>query len=124
MPKDPSQLLIALGSRLNTIRGKLASGKYLTWSQTGTYCNIHEVEISVIPLGVREGFDVNIDFHKVHEFLVLGWIGKELALLTERPEQSPFFRNAVASIEQMGLTKWRSLDQQVAQTRKGLTSPG
>ena len=105
MPKDRSQLLIALGSRLDAIKGKLASGKYLTWKQTEEYCRIHEAEISVIPLGVRKGFDININFHKIHERLVLGWIEKELSLLAERPEQSPFFKNAIASIEEMGLTK-------------------
>ena len=85
---------------------------------------IHEAETSVIPLGMRDGFGKQFDFHEIQERLVRGWVGQELAVLAENPERSPIYRSVINEITEMGGRKWRSLDHQLLQTRRGLTSPG
>ena len=124
MPKFQSLHLVAVGSHLRAIEGKLAPGKSLKWSRTDSFCSIHEAELNVIPLGVRHGFDIHIDFRKIQERLATGWIGEEMATLVHRPQSSPFFNDVVASMEEMGSMRWRSLDQQMIHMRKGLTTTG
>ena len=85
---------------------------------------MHEAETSVIPLGVRDGFGKQFDFREIQERLVRGWVGQELAVLAENPERSPIYRNVIIEIAETGYRKWRSMDHQLLQTRKGLTQPG
>ena len=124
MPIHPTEHLLTVGASLRAISGKLPEGKELSWSQYQTFCAIHAAETSVIPLGVRDGFGVTVDFLKVPERLVLGWIGEELAALVDDPKKSPIFCNILKDIGEMGKWRWSGLNNQTSIRTMSLTKPG
>ena len=124
MPIHPSARLLKISAHLRTLTGKLAEGRRLKWKQTYDFCEVHVGETSVIPLGVRDGFEVPIDFLRIPERLSLGWIGEDLATLADQPARSPIFRSVKQAIGEMGARKWRSAENQASSATMSLRMPG
>ena len=117
MPINPSEHLRAIRERLRVLGGKLAEGRQLSWKQTQAFREIHEGETSVIPLGLRDGFDVSIDFLKIPERLVVGWIGEELATIADQPLRSSMFQEVQRVIGDVGKSRWKSLERETSSER-------
>ena len=117
MPLNPSEHLQATRERLRVLAGKLAEGRQLSWQQTQAFCEVHEGETSVIPLGLRDGFGDSIDFLRIPERLVVGWIGKELATIADQPLRSSIFQEVQRVIGDVGKSRWNSLERETSRQR-------
>ena len=117
MPINPSEHLRATRERLRVLGGILAEGRQLSWKQTQAFCEVHEGETSVIPLGLRDGFDVSVDFLKIPERLVVGWIGEELAIIADQPVRSSIFQQVQQIIGDVGKSRWNSLERETSSQR-------
>ena len=117
MPINPFKHLRADRQRLCILGGKLAEWRQLSSQQTETFCAIHEGETSVIPLGLRDGFDVSVDFLKIPERLVVVWIGEELAMIADQLLRSSMFQEVQRVIDDVGKSRWKKPGERNEQHR-------
>lgn len=100
------------------------NARALSWQKAIEFCSLHHAETTIIPLGIRAGFPVDIDFGNLDRRLETGWIRNELDKIVRQPEESAVFREVKKEVEEVGRMKWSSLAHQSKEERLAAVKPG
>ncbi|KAK4685605.1 hypothetical protein P7C73_g4547, partial [Tremellales sp. Uapishka_1] len=116
-PKKPSTHLSGLRASLVKLSepaptGSNPAARSLPWTQTITFCEMHDAETSIIPLGIRAGFPLEVDFLQLYKRLEAGWMRKDLGRIMRHPTKSRFYIKARNDILRVGKTAWGSVSHQ------------
>ncbi|KAI7933321.1 hypothetical protein MJO28_017716 [Puccinia striiformis f. sp. tritici] len=63
LPHPQSARLAALGTSL--VRRREVARRYSRFPVTADYCRLHQTEIQIIPMGIKQGWPTQIDFSKL-----------------------------------------------------------
>ncbi|KAI7954795.1 hypothetical protein MJO28_005195 [Puccinia striiformis f. sp. tritici] len=120
LPHPQSARLAALGTSL--VRRREVARRYSRFPVTADYCRLHQTEIQIIPMGIKQGWPTQIDFSKLSKSVPATSIDhpaqKHTNHLSDRRVEKladhlwAVIHKAVASdFWEPALSKWRTLGQ-------------
>lgn len=92
------------------------------WTRTIEFCERHQAESHVFPLGRHAGYPAEMNFTELRQRIKK--MKPDVRRMLKRPKDSPFYLFAQRDLERQGRRKWAGTEARNDEQRKNRLLPG